>query len=46
MEFAIGDYGCLVEKIVGRGRSTLPWDLIPDHRLWPYTALDAENTYR
>lgn len=46
LEYGIGDYSIYVHKIVGYGKSTKPWDLIPDHILWPYAAQDAECVYR
>lgn len=42
LELATGDYGNKVDKI-GNSKG---FDRVPNHILWPYAALDAENVYR
>jgi len=47
VEFATGDYSCLIREIVGHGRKLIKtYDCIPDELLFPYGAIDAESTYR
>lgn len=47
LEFAVGDYSSRLHNIVGKGKNLLKtYDWIPDHILWPYAALDAQNTFR
>jgi DNA polymerase-1 len=44
--FGYGDYSYDLREIVGHGKKKKPYDLVPDHILWPYTATDAEGCYR
>jgi DNA polymerase-1 len=46
LEFGSGDYSLDVRDIVGHGFKKKPYDLIPDHILWPYGANDSELTFR
>lgn len=46
-EFGYGDYAEKVRSITGQGRDLInTFDNVPDEILWPYTATDAESTYR
>ena len=47
IEFATGNYAAEVEAIVGKGKDlNKTWDNVPDEVLWPYSATDAEVSYR
>ncbi len=47
IEFSTGNYGAPVEAVVGKGKDlNKTWDNVPDEILWPYSATDAEVTYR
>lgn len=47
MEFATGNYAAEVEAVVGKGKDlNKTWDNVPDEILWPYSATDAEVSYR
>jgi DNA polymerase-1 len=46
-EFGYGDYSEPVRNICGQGRELInTYDCVPDEILWPYTATDAEATFR
>ena len=45
IEFGVGDYSWEIRKIVGQSRDKT-YDAIPDEVLWPYSATDAEATFR
>lgn len=46
-EFFCGNYEKPVRDIVGHGRKLIMgYDNVPDDKLWPYGATDAELTYR
>jgi len=46
-EFGYGDYSEPVRNITGQGRELInTFDCVPDELLWPYSATDAEATFR
>lgn len=46
-EYGYGDYSEPVRNITGQGRELInTFDCVPDEILWPYTATDAEATFR
>lgn len=43
LELAIGNYDANLQKVADNVDN---WDEIPDHLIWPYAAVDAENVFR